>query len=370
MSSSSSSRSYTAAAEVPAVLSPDDLLTLATTRRIGAAAVKASLDLLIAAAADAAAAASETFDLDSPGLSPVTSAYAIDPILWPRLCAAAARNTVGINSIDATGMLLRKAIAEASRHAVILIPVPVVMATSGSDGSGGSGIASSGSHIGDSLHWLLLLVLPAERAIECYDSRRQHTDKTHGKGGDEGDGEDRCWRALRTVRTALVLRGLARYWNCSSSESSVAAAAAAAAVGGSAAIAAEATEPTGETTEEDEDLDERSVDGPWKLRVVPCAQQRQQRQRRSNAAVAAKSGLGRARIISDGSKGGAKNGTGDGRGGAFDDEDDVSGNASATYMLWFARCILLEDDARSLTQPPPPGFRRQIMRELFSFGRR
>jgi hypothetical protein len=51
-----------------------------------------------------------------------------------------------------------------------------------------------------------------------------------------------------------------------------------------------------------------------------------------------------------------------------DDEDDSDGNASAMNLLWFARYILLEDDALSLTQPQPPGFCRQIVHKLFGVG--
>jgi hypothetical protein len=53
-----------------------------------------------------------------------------------------------------------------------------------------------------------------------------------------------------------------------------------------------------------------------------------------------------------------------------DDEDNFDGNASAMNLLSFARFILLEDDALSLTQPQPPGFYWQIVRELFGAGGR
>jgi hypothetical protein len=382
-------------------LTPDDLLTLAMTRRIGAAAVKASLDLLIGVTDSAAAAASVAMDLDSLGVSPVTSAYALDPLLWPRLCAIAAGDTAGIVSNDATGMLLRSAIAEASRRAVILVPAPVVVAAGKGATAvaarlgGGSGAVRGG---GDGrLHWLLLVVLPAERAIECYDSRRQRTGKLEsktvggidGKGGNEGsrgnadDDDDRCWRALETVRTALVRRGLARYWNCSSESSQPLAFTADAACAGAsddrAAPVDGLEKPTAPTIEEDVDTDERLADSPWQLRIVRCAQQQQQLS--STAAAAAQSTNGRAHKASGGKQSGSKRGAGasdggsgkhdaDGDDGDADDDYDADGNASATYMLWFARCILLEDDARSLTQPPPPGFRRQIVRELFDAGRR
>jgi hypothetical protein len=380
------------------LLTPDDLLTLAMTKRIGAAAVKASLDLLISATAYAAAAASVAMDLDSLGLGPVTSAYAFDPLLWPRLCAIAARDTEGIVSNDATGMLLRKAMEDASRHAVILVPAPVVVtakATTAAAGPIGSGASRGGvaGGCGDGLHWLLLAVLPAERAIECYDSRRQGADKVEGKTDGKIDGtgasegrrgdsdDDRCWRALETVRSALVLRRLGRYRHCSSassqSVSSADVAGSIAATNNHTAIADEPREPAGDTTEEDDDLDERSADGPWQLRIMPCAQQRSSIAAAAVAASAAANGTSaRSHKAAGGSnRSGDKHGADDGGSsseydGDVDDDYNADGNASATYMLWFARCILLEDDARSLTQPPPPGFRRQIVRELFEAGRR
>jgi hypothetical protein len=375
-----SSSNSTGSAAAP-YISPDDLLTLATTKRISSTAVKVSLNLAIAAAADAAAAAADAFDLDEAGLSPVSSAYAIDPSLWLRLCANAAPNIVGVNSLDVTGMMLRKAIAEASRCADILVPVPVLLAVPESDGSGGC--SGSGGHVvGDSLHWLLVLVLPAERAIECYDSRRREADRANGKkSADDGDADDRCWRAMRTVRTALVLRGLARYWNCSSSEVLAAAGPGAAAVDGTAtadANVAEVAEPTGDMMEDDDDIDDRSAEGPWKLCVVPCAQQPQQQQQRgrrerpAKAPAATGNGTrGRTHSNAEGSCDGSKDGSDCcGRGVCEDSRDDVGGNASATYLLWFVHCILLVDDALSLTQPPPPGFRRQIVSELFRVRRR
>jgi hypothetical protein len=114
------------------------------------------------------------------------------------------------------------------------------------------------------------VVLRAERTIECYDTRQPcGADKAAAAGADKDSGghgqrDYDSWSALKTVRTVLMLRGLARYWKKPSSSSSAWGAEAAAAACGE-------EDPTSDMTDEDEDLDHRSVQGPWKLRMMPCA---------------------------------------------------------------------------------------------------
>jgi hypothetical protein len=193
---------------------PDDLLTLATTKRLTNIVIKAYLGLLITAAATVAAAG----DHVSLGLgSLVDSFYAFDPPFWSRLSAG--------NDVSA----FRDDIAEASRRDVILIPAQVTALTNSGDGRP---------------HSLLLMVLRSERVVECYDSRR-----------DADSGEDRCWRALERARTALVQRELTPLW------------AKRAAAIAAANTSSRAAYTTSNTAEENDDA------GGWEMRIMNCAQQ-------------------------------------------------------------------------------------------------
>jgi hypothetical protein len=303
----------------------DDLLTLATTRTITATVVKAYLELLVAASAASAATTTLPPSMGSGTAGPAsssgsgfTSAYAFDPLFWPHLCYT---TTGGSNGI---ALSWRNDVAAASRHDVLLVPAPIDVPH---------------GHRRRRSHWLLLMVLRAERVIECYDSLR-----------DDGANEDRCWRALETVRTALVQRELeTKYgWTCSPTPAAPPAALAAPssrafpAPSSASSVPRPATAATATPTLFASPFaaapTATAADGEWELRIMQCAQQQHQTRQR------------------------AGHGGGGEAGGA--DSDDAADD-SALYMLWFARCILLGAPAPTLTRAPPPsGFRAQIMREL------
>jgi hypothetical protein len=350
----------------------DDLLTLATKKWVNDTVVKAYLDLIIAAAAAAATdlarmtvsagpgpAAALTSDGgsdmsptsrhvttqgdNSPGIDatdgyavahispsisggsnngavsigdgPLASVYAFDPLFWPRLCAG----DVGA---------WRGAIRDASRHDAILVPALDTPAAVGGGGGGGR-------------HWMLLMVLRAERAIECYDSLRN---------------EERCWRALETVRTALVQRQLGRHW--------------AAAENAEAAGASTTTTTTTTTT---------TASPSHQVGIADHVNGTTTDGSSSSSSGSLQGGVlrdanGNAHHDGDATGVGEDGGEGEGH----DAQADSSGggwelrimncaqqpNADdcGPYMLWFARCILL--GAARATDAPPADFRVQIAREL------
>ncbi len=290
-------------------LTHDDLLTYATTRSITPTVVKAYLDVLIAASASSTSAPATADCASASPSAPFANVYAFDPLFWPRLC-------------DPRGDVSdwRYEIAAASRHDVVLVPAPVMLP----DGRR----SLSGQQNTKRKHWLLLMVLRAEGVIECYDSLcdgdiADDVDDDHvipdAKMTDADrnaatEGEDRCWRALETVRTALVERQLGRYWTS------------AATTDNPSSISSSSVSLTS---------DDGTHAGEWELRIMKCAQQQQPRQQQLAGEYCS------------------------------DDDDDSGSDKSALYMLWHARCILLGAPPTTLTHAPPPlGFRAQMLREL------